>query len=81
MGISWRGIRTASSGLPDIQPKVDFTLHEKSYPGKLPTIIKLFYVSKNICGKEKHFVCGGFMSRNCADAVTNPKGYHNEESL
>ena len=72
MGITRQGIKTASSGLPDIQPN-QILSSRNILPSKFPTIIRLFYVFKNGWWEDRHFVWGRFESRNCAGTVTNPK--------
>jgi len=83
MGIPRQGIKTASSGLPDIQtdrilPFMKITILGNPQPSPNHLIFA------QIFGEwREQFVRGGFMSRNGAAAVKNPKkkGYHNEESL
>jgi len=56
MGIPRQGIKTASTGLPDIQTDRILPSHEKSYTQKSLTIINLLIFSK-IFVERKKAVC------------------------
>jgi len=80
MEIPRQGMKTASSGLPDIQTNRILSFSEKSYP-QISKPSSTNFIFSIIFGEgKKQFVGGGFRSRNCAIAVTNPKDYHKEKS-
>jgi len=72
MGIPRQGIKTASSGLPNIQ-QTTFNGLRKIHPQNYQLSPNYFMFPKMFGEKKKQFVSGGFKSRNCAGAVTNPK--------
>jgi len=57
-----------------IYKQIGFYLSQKIIQSKIPNPRQtILYFQKCLVKRKKQFVWGGFMSRNCAGAVTNPK--------